>query len=456
MVTWKEIKQPELEQGLIPVLLSDETMQKRKEEILKRMKQEQIDAILVYADMEHGSNFEYLVGFVPRFEEALLVLHSTGEAYLVLGNENLNKAKNARLQVKPVHMPHFSLPRQPMNTSKSVSELLKETKIDNVNKLGLVGWKYFTSSCEQNSTLFDLPNFLVEAIKQLCTGKIVNATSLFIGENGARLYNNANEFTHYEFGAALAGNCILQAMDKVDEGISEMEIGQCLDAYGQYHNVVTIMTAGERFIKANMYPTDRRIKRGDSISMTTGFKGGLQSRAGFAISSPEELPDSQKDYLDKMVYPYYKAVTKWLEGVHIGIQGRVIYELIEACLPKKTYGWRLCPGHLCADEEWLTSPIYENSTEVITSGMLFQIDIIPSRDGYHGISCESGIFLADEKLRHEIQEEYPQVWKRIERRRQFMKQELGIQINEEVLPTSIATAYCRPFLLHKKAALTNI
>lgn len=455
MVEWKEIKQPERETGLIPVMLDDATMHQRKEAILKRMKQENFNVILVYADMEHGSNFEYLVGFVPRFEEALLVLHEDGEAYLVLGNENLNKADKARLKAKAIHMPHLSLPHQPMDTTKSVCEILREAKIDQAYKAGLVGWKYFTSHSEDHRTLFDVPYFLVDAVKQLCPGEVVNATGLFIGEKGARLYNNANEFAHYEFGAALAGDCMLQAMDKLEEGIAEMELAQCLDGYGQYHNVVTIMTSGERFIKGNMYPTDRKIQRGDPISMTTGFKGGLQSRVGFALSSPEELPKTQNDYLDKVAFPYYQAVVNWLEGIHIGMHGKELYELIEACLPKAVYGWSLCPGHLCADEEWLTSPIYEGSDECLCSGMLFQIDIIPSRKGYQGINCESGILLADKQLRQEIQTAYPQLWKRIEKRRQYIIQELGIQLSEEVLPTSTATAYCRPFLLNKKAALRN-
>ena len=113
----------------------------------------------------------------------------------------------------------------------------------------------------------------------------------------------------------------------------------------------------------------------------------------------------------------------------------------------------LCPGHLCADEEWLTSPIYENSNEQIKSGMLFQIDIIPSLKGYQGINCESGILIADEKLQNDIKAEYPGLWARIERRRAYIINVLGIHISKEILPTSIATAYCRPFMLNKKAAL---
>lgn len=53
-----------------PVPLSDTTIQARKEKLLAGMRAEGFDALIVYADKEHGSNFEYLTGFIPRFEEA--------------------------------------------------------------------------------------------------------------------------------------------------------------------------------------------------------------------------------------------------------------------------------------------------------------------------------------------------------------------------------------------------
>jgi len=48
---------------------------------------------------------------------------------------------------------------------------------------------------------------------------------------------------------------------------------------------------------------------------------------------------------------------------------------------QKTWNWHLNPGHLVADEEWLCSPVYPDSAVRFASGMLFQIDIIPSLPG---------------------------------------------------------------------------
>jgi hypothetical protein len=77
-----------------------------------------LDTLIVYADKEHGGNFEYLTGFIP-VSKKLLVLHRDGEAVLVLGNENLKLAGHARLENRVIHAPWFSLPNQPMDTRKT-------------------------------------------------------------------------------------------------------------------------------------------------------------------------------------------------------------------------------------------------------------------------------------------------------------------------------------------------
>ena len=457
MIKLKEIEAPKPEEGLIPVMLSDETMQNRKARLLENMQKDGFDAVVVYADLEHRSNFEYLCGFLPRFEEALLILHANGKAFMVLGNENLNKAGKARIEAVPIHMPHFSLPNQPMQTEKSVAQILASCELEDAEKIGLIGWKNFTSHVEDNHLLCDLPYFLVEALKTVCgKAQFANAAYLLIGENGVRTTNNANEFAHYEYGAALAGNCILKTMDRLKVGKTEMEMAETLAADGQRHSVVTIMATGARFEKANLYPGNKQIQCGDKISITTGFKGGLQSRAGYAVECAEQLPEKEQDYLKAVAIPYFQAVKTWLETIKIGINGNDLYEAVEAVLPKEDYGWTLNPGHLCADEEWMSSPIYPQSEETLQSGMLFQIDIIPSVNGYGGVSCESGILLADEQLRKAIAKEYPAVWERIVKRRAYMQEVLGIRIQEDVLPTSMATAYLRPYLLKKEMARARV
>lgn len=454
-VVLKEIFEPEKDCTLIPIDINDETIEKRKQKVIEKMNQREIDVLVIYADLEHGSNFEYLVGFLPRFEEALLILHKDQKAFLVMGNENLNKVSKARISSQAIHAPYFSLPNQPMKNTKSFKEIIKETNIEN-KRIGVVGWKNFTSVYEDNRQLYDIPVFIMDALIELC-GKenITNQTDIFIGEKGVRTTNDPNEIAHYEFGASLSSDCMLDALNELKEGVTEMEIGDILSRYGQKNSVVTIAAFGQRFIKGNMYPTQRKLQLKDPVSLTVGYKGGLSSRSGYAVYSSKELDENIQDYMQKVCIPYFIAITAWLENIHAGMTGKEMYDLINEVLPQEKYHWTLCPGHLTADEEWLSSPIYENSHELIQSGMLLQSDIIPSVEGYGGVSAESTICIADAKLREQIKEQYPDMYQRMMKRRKYIIENIGIKLHEDVLPMCSTLAYMRPFMLSKQAAVID-
>jgi len=135
------------------------------------------------------------------------------------------------------------------------------------------------------------------------------------------------------------------------------------------------------------------------------------------------------------------------------MSGGTFYEYIESIYPKEIYHWHLNPGHLVSDEEWMSSPIYPGSLEKLQSGMLLQIDIIPSMEGYTGVSAEDCIALADKVLRNNIKESYPQLWDRIQKRRNYIQNQLNINISEEILPLSNTVGYLRPYFLSKHMAL---
>lgn len=451
-----EVQSPAFDCSLVPVQITDSTIDERKRKVLELMQQQSIDSLVIYADLEHGSNFEYLVGFLPRFEEALLILHKNGEAYLILGNENIKKAKFSRIDVNAIHAPQFSLPNQPMIGEKSMKEIYQEAKLNVESNIGVVGWKLFTSQYQDTRKLFDVPHYLIEDLFKI-SKHITNRTDIFIGgDYGVRTINNANEIAHYEFGSSLASDSILKAMNTLEIGVSEIELGAALNNAGQKNTVVTIAATGERFYKGNLYPTDKKVKLQDTIALTVAYKGGLSSRAGYAVHETSQLPIHQQDYLDVVVKPYFNAITVWLEKIHCGMLGGELYTLIDQVLPKEKYHWSLCPGHLTSDEEWMSSPIYENSKESIKSGMLFQTDIIPAVPGYGSTSVESTVVIANQVLRENIKQEYPLLWERMMKRKEYLKNELHISLHDDVLPMASTLAYLRPYLLNKKYAMKKV
>ncbi len=452
-VILKKVKEPQKDGGM-PIELTKETYVERKAKIVQAMKQKQLDKLVIYGDVEHGSNFEYLIGYFTRFEEALLVIDKSGEMTLVLGNENLNKASKARLECKVVHVSLFSLPNQPNRKDLTFKDCLKEAGLKEEDRIGVVGWKLFTCSIEDNQRMFDVPCFIMDALQSIVkkSEQLVNATSIFIGENGARTTNNANEIAHYEYGASLASDCIMDATNLLEEGVSEFALGDALVRNGQHTSIVTIASSGPRFVNANMFPSNRTVHLQDPVSLTVGYRGGSSSRAGYAVKETKDLPTGCEDYLQRLVFPYFNAYATWLETIRIGKKGSEMFDLVEKVLPRAQYHWSLCPGHLTGEEEWMSSPIYENSEEIIKSGMIFQIDIIPSIVGLAGTCAESTVVLADETLKKELQKQYPAMWERMQKRIAYMKEELGIVLSEDVLPMCSSVAYMRPYLLNKECA----
>lgn len=450
-----KIPKPAIFPDVAPTFLTDETMAERKHKLLENMKSEDFDALVVYADKEHGGNFEYLTGFIPRFEEGLLVLDVTGACTLLLGNENLKMAKVSRIDNQLVHYPLFSLPNQPMDNEVSLENIFETIGLSKKNKIGVVGWKMFTATQSANDTLFDLPYFIVQALLASKREEAVlkNAAHLFIrGDKGVRITNNVNELAHYEYGANLSSSAVLNAMDAVEIGVTEAVLGNKLTAEGQTNTVVTIAATGQRFEYANIYPTHKQVTLGDPLSLTTAFKGGLSSRTGFVVENATQLPATQKEYVEKVAKPYYQAITAWLETIKIGMSGNELYQTIETVFPKADYHWHLNPGHLVADEEWMSSPIYAGSQEKLKSGMILQLDIIPSVSGFTGVSAEECVALADSDLQNQIKENYPELWQRITIRKKYIKETLNIDLSEDIIPMSNTVGYLRPFYLAKDQA----
>lgn len=60
-----------------------------------------VDVLVVWGDREHSSNMSYLSGFDPRFEEALMVIDTSGARppRLLVGNECLGFAPDAEIGI---------------------------------------------------------------------------------------------------------------------------------------------------------------------------------------------------------------------------------------------------------------------------------------------------------------------------------------------------------------------
>lgn len=436
-------------------VLPEALYQKRLGKVQHAMQKRGLQYLMLYADREHYSNFDYLTGFDPRFEEGLLVLASDGKAFCLLGNECFNLYEYSRIPAEGILYQAFSLPNQPIDRLQELPEIFKNIGIGRGDRIGMVGWKLMYPRYGTKDT-FDVPAYLVEAARAVSGAENVeNATDLFIHpEYGVRIINTADDIAYYEFGAAYASQTLMNMIKEVQPGMTELEASCKMQLGGMPLSCHPLTLSGERCDRGLVSPTTKRIEVGDRFNCSNGLRGGLSCRTGFMAGSKEDLPEGAEDYVEAVAAPYYATVVNWYEKIGLGVSCGDLYDMVQTTYPKETYGWKLNPGHLVSTEEWVSSPVFEGSEILIRSGMCFQMDIIPYPPyPYAGANCEDGIAVADEALRMELKEKYPEVYERIEKRRKHMMEVLNIQIRPEILPLSNFAATYRPLFLAKDQAL---
>jgi hypothetical protein len=433
-------------------VIPDEIYQVRLDRLRGRMAERGLDRLVIYADREHSANISYLTGFDPRFEEAILVVDPDDDPAVLVGNECWGIAGAAPVPMRRHLLQDLSLPSQPRDRSRPLAEILAEEGIVPGSRVGVVGWKLFADGVS-----IDLPYFIVEELHRLIGGDglVESATDLLIGAaNGMRVINEVEQLAYYEWAACHTSNGMRQVVTGIEPGMTEQEAVRLLEWNGSPLSCHLMLTAGPRASLGLLSPGDRPIERGDRFTVAYGIWGALNCRAGFVAEGPEDLPSAISDYVERLVGPYFETVAEWYRALHVGQKGGALQEIVDRGLGDPFFGIFLNPGHQIHLDEWVNSPVGPGSEIELASGMAMQVDIIPATGtDYFTTNIEDGIALADEDLRQELADRYPEAWGRITARREFMRDSIGIDLHPDVLPFSNIPAFLPPFLLSPSSAL---
>ncbi|HET9083563.1 MAG TPA: hypothetical protein VFN41_04100 [Candidatus Limnocylindrales bacterium] len=425
----------------------------RLERLRERMDEGRYDRVVVYADREHSANMAWLTGFDPRFEEAILVVGSTGEPAILVGNECYGTAGAAPLPMRRHRFQDLSLPGQPRDRSRPLAEILGDEGITDGTRVAVIGWKPYA-----DRSMLDVPSFLADELRDLVgpRGVVENANDLFIdAADGLRVINEVEQLAAMEAAACTTSSGVLSLIRGLRPGLRERDAVALLGWDGTPLSCHLMLTAGPRAAYGLLSPGDRAVEVGDPFTVAFGIWGALNCRAGFVVEDAGALPDGIRDYVDCLVGPYFAAVAEWYGALRIGQTGGALHDIIERHLSDPFFGIFLNPGHQISLDEWVNSPIRPGSTIELQSGMAFQVDIIPATGTpYFTTNIEDGIALADAPLRDALAAEYPDAWSRIVARRTFMADQLGIDLHPDVLPFSNIPAYLPPYLLRPGLAMT--
>jgi len=404
------------------------------------------DWVLVFADREHYANLTYLVNYDPRFEEGLLVLGSNGKRVLVVGNEGMGYLPILRAAVDVELCQTFSLNSQPRSKAPRLKDILVKIGMGAGQSVSVVGWKYLESyETDDDQAPAFVPAFYIDVLRGLvgAGGNLVDATWLMMHpEKGQRATNSADQIAAFEWGARNSSAAVFSILLGTRPGMSEMQAMQLMHYTGQPLTMHPIFVSGKGDINGLRSASAKIIEYGDAVSTGLGYWGSLSCRAGMMLGQPDPA------YFERVAAPYFKVVATWHQTVRLGVPGKAVFQAVTQAFEGSGLRSALNPGHLTSFEEWLSSPIRPDSEEKILSGMVLQSDIIPTPLPVGQlINCEDTLAVADVSLRAELKANYPELWGRVERRRQLMNAALGIQLAEELLPLTDGTAYLPPFWL---------
>jgi hypothetical protein len=449
-----EIEWPEFGKAIFPTRASSEELQTRIDRLRAGMEERKLTHLVVYGDREHFANLAFLTGFDPRFEEAVLILGRSGTPLLVVGNECESYVAVSPLfqngKLRRERFQPFSLLNQPREHSRTVTEIFAGEGITTTSLVGCAGWKYFADfEVSDAQHAIELPCFLVDALRMLAgRDRVVNVTDLLMHPGyGLRSFCSPAEIAYFEYTSVEASEGVKRMIFGLREGMTDHEVvalgGNCGEPLATHSTFGT----GRSAALGLSGPCGEIIQRGNPLSFNLSYWGSNSCRSGWIASSSDDLPKAAADYIPNFAGPYFEALSEWFALLEPGTPGGKIWSLIHNRLPFEKFGIFLNPGHLIHLDEWMSSPIYPDSVVPLHSGMAMQVDVIPSSAVYQSTRMEDAVVLADEELRTQLQQAFPDCYARCQKRREFMTNVLGIELPEAILPLSNITGIVPPFFL---------
>ena len=161
--------------------LPDQLYVERYKRLAGKVRNGDLDALVIYADRERSSNISYISGWDPRFEEALFV-HVPGKPpTIITGPENTGFANSVGLKAETILYPPFGVAGSNRENTPALLEVFSSLGIRSEMKVGVVGGKYFSpSEASEPENWIDAPAFIVDVLRQAVNpgGQVINATAL--------------------------------------------------------------------------------------------------------------------------------------------------------------------------------------------------------------------------------------------------------------------------------------
>ncbi len=457
--TLSDIEWPDFGIGERPANISLMEFQGRLDAIRSEMAKRDYSHLLIFGDREHFANVAWACNIDPRFEEAMLIVRLDEKPLILVGNECEGYLPHSPLYQNgdmraELYQP-FSLLDQGRDNSRTLATIFADEGMDKNSNVGAVGWKYFTEQEDLSAShALDIPSFIADAARNICGySQVTNATDMFMHPgHGFRSVVSVDEIAIFEHSNIKTSEAVKRILFGMRDGMTDHEIAKFVEWDGEPLGCHPTFASGE--LPGLCGPQGRTLTKGDVFSFNVCYWGSNICRAGWVAKNETDLPPEAQDYIDAFAGPYFEAMADWFSKMRIGATGDSLHKAIYDVLPFHQFGIFLNAGHLIHLDEWVSSPIYEGSSLPIRSGMMFQVDVIPSSAVYGSTRMEDGIVIADKELRSALKSKHPECYDRCQKRRDFMIDVLGFELPDEILPLSNIPAIVPPWFLSPTQVFT--
>ena len=450
------------EQDPVQVSLTCEDYISRIELFRSAMKKHGIAIAVIYGDREHFANIDYLSAYDCRFEESLLILPVDGTPTILVGNEGMAYSYIVPYPINRVYYGGFSLQGQPRGKDENLAEILAKAGVLPGLKVGVCGYKYFDSGTVLGDPdyIFDVPMYIMKEIYRALKSSgttddknVINITALLTGlQDGIRLkVYSAREIAMAEAAACRSAAVVQRLLKNLIPGITEYKLSEQAEVGFAPWSVFPMLNFGAKHVALGLRsPGDsKELAEGDPCGICYGIRGCLTARVGLAVKDEGSMERTLGNYLYPFYGKFFQAMCNWYETLHVGTTGNELHSAVHSIIGGPEFGVTLNVGHYTGADEWVNALSYAGSEFTVPDGAYMQADIIASvNDPVRVAICEDGVIVAGEKLREAVSKEYPEVWKRIEQRKEKMRTVIGINLADDVLPLSNMNAVMFPFMLN--------
>jgi Xaa-Pro aminopeptidase len=362
------------------ILTSDMEFKSRIDKVQKILKNDTLDAVLVFSTESEPAGVRYFADYWPSFETTGVLIPREGAPSLLIGPESMTYSRAHSKLENIIRMKDFresSQPDYPGTKLTTWQDLLSQYRI---GKLGIAGWHMFPYSIMKNIADVIGQNNISDA------DELIRQVTLRKSPAEQECLRQAAKISELGFKAVL---------ENIRPGMTEIQLAgiataAMLSSGAEATGYPIWCCSGPNSIQAISRPTHRKVQTGEIIHFSVGAKvDGYSASIGRPIvlgKCPEETKRFLQVGLD--------AENMTIGLMRAGTLASDVAKKVHGYITEKGYGHAILygPAHGCGQMECEFPFVETSSTLTLEENMTFMVDVFLGEKNM-GFRWEDGIII---------------------------------------------------------------